>query len=282
MDTSTTLITTCASRPTSVTTPGSQGGRPPISALRRASGSPAREPRPTSSSTAMTVESRWRPTRSRRSTTTASRRPTPTRRERPGRLPHGTVLEGARSRRGGGENFTDSTARTAPNPPTTAPVGSRPARTRSCADARLARTRSPTSSTRRSSTRPVSSRTTEGVFGCPLVGDPDDGRGDLFKYIDQAGIDHYTIGASVASFPGDGRERVVVAQFDDGSLRRDRLRRGRRHRRDHRRRRTRAVESRTAENPPNERFAVTVPGTSGTPTTPTWSRPSWSTAATAT
>ena len=43
-----------------------------------------------------------------------------------------------------------------------------------------------------------------------------------------------------------------------------------------------AAESRTAEQPTNERFSVTVPDTSGTPTTPTWSRPSWSTAVTAT
>ena len=49
-----------------------------------------------------------------------------------------------------------------------------------------------------------------------FVGDPP-GCG-AFKYIDQAGEDHFSIGASVASFPGDGRERVVVAQFDDGSI----------------------------------------------------------------
>ena len=68
----------------------------------------------------------------------------------------------------------------------------------------------------------------------------------------------------MASFPGDGRQRVVVAQFDDGSIAAadsavdddvtDAViavaEPG-------------AVDSRTAENPPNDRFAVTVPGTSG-------------------
>ena len=38
-----------------------------------------------------------------------------------------------------------------------------------------------------------------------------------FIYIDQAGQDHYSLGAAVASFPGDGRQRVVVAQFEDGT-----------------------------------------------------------------
>ena len=101
---------------------------------------------------------------------------------------------------------------------------------------------------------------------CTAVGDPP-GCGS-FKYIDQAGDEHFSIGASVASFPGDGRERVVVAQFDDGSfnpvLGDDDV--------------TdaviavaeqNAVEARTTdgsngdEDADNEEFSVTVPGTSG-------------------
>ena len=106
---------------------------------------------------------------------------------------------------------------------------------------RPSRTRSPTSSTRRSSTRST------------------DGTG--FTYVDQAGVVHASSGASVSSIPGEGRERVVIAQFaaaDDV---------------------TEAViasaepgtvESRqhSASADLNHRFAVTVPETTGDTTDP--------------
>ena len=124
----------------------------------------------------------------------------------------GTVLEGAvEADEGGGENLTDSTALNGSNTNngtrgfTTGP------------DLQFVQIRASQNQIAyvfdQEVVDPVAAMRRLGQSGLTtVVGDPP-GCG-AFKYIDQAGEDHFSIGASVASFPGDGRERVVVAQFD--------------------------------------------------------------------
>ncbi len=103
---------------------------------------------------------------------------------------------------------------------------------------------------------------------CELIGIPEEfceggnsSQGDQFKYIDIAGEEHFSHSAELATAPGDGRERVVIAQFgelggvpvndddvDDAEIAvAD----------------PGAVLARTEGTSPNERFALTVPGASG-------------------
>ena len=164
----------------------------------------------------MTARSRCSPTRSRRSTTTASRRPTPTAtRTTWSPTPSAQVQEGAvEADEGGGENLADSTALNGSNT---------------------------NNGTRGFTTGPdlqfVQIRASQNqiayVFDQEVV-DPVNSNADnlgegarrsaasrsqpglrVVQVHRPAGEDHYSLGASVASFPGDGRERVVVAQFDD-------------------------------------------------------------------